>query len=120
MVEALGAMGKDAPAERKMELVRRVNKIVREEVYQFFPFLENKIKLIKATSQVADQLTDEGTLKNTDEARAKFIRNYKSVVRDKVNQERSYRSKCIGDAVMCKYHQGVNWLFDYSIVLSVS
>jgi hypothetical protein len=69
---------------------------------------------------VADQLTDEGTLKNTDEARAKFIWNYKSVVRDKVNQERSYRSKCIGDAVMCKYHQGVNWLFDYSIVLSVS
>jgi hypothetical protein len=70
-----------------------------------------------ATVQVANQLIDEGTLKNTDEARAKFIWNYKSVVRDeidhmvrdKINQERSYKSKCI---VMCKYHQGVNWLFD--------
>jgi hypothetical protein len=42
---------------------------------------------------VANQLIDEGTLKNTDEARAKFIWNYKSVVRDKINHKSVARDK---------------------------
>jgi predicted RNase H-like nuclease (RuvC/YqgF family) len=102
LVDALGTMGKDAPSERNLELLRKTQKIARAVVFQQYPFLENKVKQIKAAGQVAGQLIADGDLEDTEEAEAHFTRNYKAIVRDKMNQERSYRVSCIQQAVVCK------------------
>lgn len=98
MSEALGSCGKDAPEERKADIVAKVNDIVRKKVFLYYQFIESKTKLVKATKIVADFFDFA-----TPEEEASFIRNYRNPVNLKVNQTRGYHQKVMRDEVWCKH-----------------